>query len=65
MSMRDLERQLIEEVRELTGRKKLRLKDLLEWSTSENVVRGNAAEGEVVVHCPKIGVWACVPEEVS
>lgn len=59
MSMRELEASIIEEVRQITGRRKLRLKDLLEWKTAPIAEQ----PGEIVVHCPQNGVYAAVPKE--
>jgi hypothetical protein len=62
MSIRDFERSVIAEVKQITGRRKLRLKDLLEWNTVENVVKANLVRGEMMIHCPEMGVWAAIPK---
>lgn len=62
MSIRDFERSVIAEIKQITGHRKLRLKDLLEWSTVESVVKKNLREGEMMVHCPDLGVWAAIPK---
>jgi sulfur transfer protein SufE len=60
MSISSLEREIVTELRQITKRRSLRLKDLLEWSTSETKVRENLREGESVVHCPQSGVWCAI-----
>jgi len=59
MSMRSLEREILSEAKTLFKNPKLRLKDLMEWSDSEEVVRGNCQDDEIVAELP-IGVWACI-----
>lgn len=63
MSMKSLERVIINELRTLVKNPKLRLKDLLEWSTSEGAVDNNLQGGEVKVHLPGIGVWCAIAKE--
>ena len=58
MSMRTLEKAIIEELKEVTGNKKLRLKDMMEWSTGEI----KPHEGEKVYRCPNIGVNVAIKE---
>lgn len=65
MSMRTLERAILNELKAITGRKNLRMKDVLEWSSSEDEVRKNAQEGEEVIECPSIGVWAAIAKKVA
>lgn len=62
MSMRSLENAILGELRRVTGRNKLRLKDIMEWSTSEENVRKGAQETEEVVHCPLHNVWCAIPK---
>lgn len=58
MSMQSMERQIVAELREITGKPKLRIKDMQEWSTGtmEKTLRPN----EKLIHCPKTGVYAAV-----
>jgi len=58
VSLSTLERAIWHEAQVVTGRKSLRLKDLLEWSTSEIAGR----DGEVVVYLPGNKVWAAFPQ---
>jgi hypothetical protein len=44
--------------------KKLRLKDILEWSTSEEAVKEGMQEGEVMFQVP-LGFWVCIPQEMD
>jgi len=63
MTLRDLERALLTELRQVTGRKRLRSKDIAIWNTSEAVVRKVFQDGDLVVHAPELGIWAIIPEE--
>lgn len=63
MSMRSLESAICLELRRITKRPSLRIKDIMEWSTSEAAVRKNAQETEEVIHCPLNGVWAAIPKK--
>lgn len=58
MGLADIEREIIIEARKLLKNQRLRLKDLLEWSTAKVVVN----EDEVVVQLPGIGVEAAFPK---
>jgi len=60
MSVASLEKAIVAELRELTKRKNLRLKDLHEWSNSEERVRKNLQEDEEAVFCPQHGVWCAI-----
>ncbi len=60
MTFQDLERAAWAAAKKAFANPKLRLKDLLEWSTSEEVVQGNLREGEVMVAIPDLGVWVAV-----
>jgi hypothetical protein len=55
MSVRDLERQIVAELREVTGLRHLRLKDLMEWSSGPIT----AHVGETVVRLPGLKLNAC------
>ena len=57
MSMATSERAIWEELKEVTGNRKLKLKEMLEWSTGTIEPR----DGETVVNCPRNGVNASVP----
>ena len=52
MSMQSLKRAILAEAKEVTGNKKLRMKDIMEWSTGTV----KPEEGEIVHHLPSIGV---------
>lgn len=62
MSVRDFERSVMAEIKQITGHQKLRLKDLLEWNTVKSVVKKNLRKGEMMVYCPNLGVWAAIPK---
>ena len=55
MSMTSLERAIMQELREVTGERNLRLKDLMEWSTGEITPQGH----ENVIDLPRNGVIVC------
>lgn len=65
MSFHDLERWVLLNARVALNNPKLRLKDLMEWSTSENKVKRDLCEGEVMLHLPNPGVWIAVKKEHS
>jgi len=52
MAMRDLERAILQEARTVTGNKKLRMKDISEWSTGTVKIR----ENERAFHLPELNV---------
>lgn len=56
MSMRTLEAAILLEARKVTGRKKLRKKDILEWTTGTVKSR----EGESIFYLPDMGVEIAV-----
>jgi hypothetical protein len=62
MSFSSLEKAILQEIKDITSRKNLRLKDLLEWSSSEEIVRGGLQLEEMIVFCPKHKVWAAIPK---
>lgn len=58
MSMQSLEREVLAEAKEVTGNKKLRMKDIMEWSTGEI----KAQPGEKIYSLPKLSVNIAVKE---
>jgi hypothetical protein len=52
MSMKTLEAAILRELRSVTGNKKIRPKDIMEWSTGSI----SAREGETLVTLPELGV---------
>ena len=52
MSMRTLETAILAEAKKVTGNKKLQMKDIMEWRTSEV----KAQEGETLYRLPELGV---------
>lgn len=61
MSMQSLERAILIEAKEVIGNKKLRMKDIMEWSTSEVV----AQPGEKLYFLPAMKVNIAVPKSVA
>ena len=57
MSLATLERAILDEARAVTKRPKLRKKDLLAWSTSENGAKVFDPAKEVGAFLPKNGVY--------
>lgn len=60
MSLRTLENAILTELRGVTGNKKLKLKDLFEWSTSRETVESHLEVDEQLIECPKLGVWCSI-----
>lgn len=52
MGMRELEKEILAEAKIVTGNKKLRQKDIMEWSTGDI----KAEEGEMLYKLPKLCV---------
>ena len=63
MGLRQLESSILHELRSETRNSKLRLKDILEWSTSEAAVDKGMQDGEVKVALPGLGVWCAIAKE--
>jgi hypothetical protein len=61
MTLRTLENAILVELRTVAKNPKLRLKDLLEWSTSEV----SPHEGETVVYLPVLKVWCAIKKELN
>lgn len=60
MSMATLERAVLWGAQTVFNNPKLKLKDIREWSTSEQTVKGNCGKDEVVARVPNPGVWVCI-----
>lgn len=54
MSIASVEREMWRELQEVTGNRKIRLKDFLEWCS----VKREVGPGEKQVFLPKMRVWA-------
>jgi hypothetical protein len=52
MGIRTLEAEIVQELRDVTGLKSLRQKDIVEWSTGN--VKTEA--GELLAHLPKLAI---------
>lgn len=59
MSMRSLEAAILREARQVTGRKKLRQCDIMEWNTGQIEERGD----ETIFDLPDIGVKIAVAND--
>ena len=62
MSFKTLETKVLAEARSVLKQPRLRLKDILEWSTSKTTVRKGAQPGETVTHLPALDVWIATRE---
>ena len=58
MSMQSLEKAILAEAKEVTGNKKLRMKDIMEWSTADI----EAQDGEKLYNLPGLSVNIVVKE---
>jgi len=63
--MASLEKLIVSELRIITKNPKIKKKDMLEWSTSEEVVRGNLQDGEIVITIPDLVVWVAIKKELD
>ena len=59
MSMRDFEREILAEAKSVTGNKKLRMKDILEWTTGEIKPR----DDEKIIRLPTALVGIAIKKE--
>lgn len=58
MGLRQLEAELLAETRMVTGKKTLRQRDIVEWSTGNIELR----DGERVFYLPTLRAWVAVSE---
>ena len=58
MSMQSLEREILAEAKEVVGNKKLRMKDIMEWSTGEI----EAQPGEKLYYLSNLSVHIAIKE---
>lgn len=61
MTLTTIERNLLKEASKIIGRK-LKEKDLLEWSSSEEIVRNNLQDGEQIIKLSDLGFWIAIPK---
>ena len=59
MTFAEMQRRVWTRAKEVFNNPKLRLKDLLEWSTSEDAVKRNMESGDVMAEV-SCGIWVCV-----
>jgi hypothetical protein len=55
--MREFEHSIARELRTVTGDSTLKLRHIIEWSTSEAAVRARVRIGETVIFLPSLQVW--------
>jgi len=58
--MNKMDRAILDELKTVSGNKKIRNKDIMEWSTSEEVVKKKLQEGEKYYHLPSLGIHVAV-----
>ncbi len=61
MSLKTLEREILAKAKIATNNPKLRMKDILEWSTGDV----KPEEGEIVLRLDNPGVNICIKQELS
>lgn len=59
MGMRELEAEILRELKEVANNNKIRQKDIMEWSTGEIKPR----EGETLFFLPKLHIYCAVKLE--
>lgn len=64
MSLSSLESEIVFYIYRSIGRR-LRKKDLHEWSTSKEQVLKGLADGEEIVEVKELGVWAAIPTKAA
>lgn len=57
VGMKQLEAAILKELREVSGNKKLRQKDIMEWQTGNTL---KAQDGETLYYLPQLQVSVCV-----
>lgn len=57
MGIRELEAAILAELKEVSGNKNLRQKDIMEWQTGTSL---KAQDGETLYYLPVLGVSVCV-----
>ena len=65
MSMATLERAVLDEAKTVLKNPKLKMKDIMEWSTSGEKVKEGCINDEIAVRCPSIGVWVAVSKTLD
>lgn len=65
MSLQTLEKKIWNEAKVVFNNPKLRLKDLLEWSTSEEAVKRNLQDGDVIAQMPETQVWVAISKTLD
>lgn len=58
-----IEREIVSELQSRFRNRKIKVADILEWSTSEAAIDKNIREGEIKLQCA--GVWVAVKKELD
>lgn len=59
MSIRDIERKIWNEAKKVFDNPRLRMKDMIEWVSSEDAAKKHLEDGEVTARVP-CGFWVTV-----
>lgn len=65
MSMATLERAILAGAKVVFKNPKLKMKDILEWSTSEAQVKKNLGDGEAYAHVPDPGAYVAISKALD
>jgi len=63
MSMATLERAILKSAKIVLNNPALTMREICEWSTSEDAVKAGLQAGEIMVHIPDPGVWIAVNQK--
>ena len=63
MSLQTIERYILGFAKIILENPKLRMKDMMEWCNSEEQVKRNLQEDEVMIYIKDPGVWAAFKKE--
>ena len=61
MSMQQLEREILRELREVVKNSSVKQKDVMEWGTSDAGMRERMLSEETIVFLPALQVWVAIP----
>jgi len=65
MSLKTLEIVILAQARFITSNPRLKMADILEWSTSESNIRENLMTGEIAIFLPDPSVWIAIQKSKS
>ena len=62
MSLASLEREIVGDAKRLLNNPKLKLADVLEWSSSKSTVERNLEPNDMMIEIPSLKLWAAFPK---